>query len=317
MRPFRRFLILAVITMSVATLLPVQAQGTDPTTYDTLVSRFMNDFYNQRQLDKIEEFYTKDFVRHEPGSKLTLDEWKKSLKSTWDYCSETKLTLLAAVGEGDLVGSAYLWTATCGGKKVQLNGIALARNQSGKMAEEWAMWDSFYSGQLFGAIPVQGELPVFQPWVVKRGESKMTAKDMKALVERSWKVWPHTIMVDAASADYAVHLPQTQPPAAPGFAGYAVWTKTLHDLFPDLALKGPAGKSDYVMLATGDLLLVQYEIVFKFTRDFPGNPPIPANGAAITVPGISLLRFKDGLPVEFWVNWDTASMMQQMMAPKA
>ncbi len=147
------------------------------------------------------------------------------------------------------------------------------------------------------------------------GTTSTTPGDIRAMVERDWKVWPRTATVDDLANDLIVHLPPSLgPDPRPDIGGWMVWTKQYQNLFPDFALKGPEGKSEYTLVVEGDLVLVQYQIVTTFTRDFPATPAIPANGAVITVPGLNLFRIKDGQVAEFWVNPDTASMVQQMMA---
>jgi len=328
MRLLKLLLIVSMIAALIGVTFPAQAQGTDTKAMKALMQRYGEEFYNQRKLDLGDQIFTPDVVLHQPGSpdSVGLKAYVQNYQNLINDWPDGKIASLV-VASGEYAAGIYYWEATFAkpilspagelkptGKKVAFNGILLAHFKGGKIGEVWKVWDAWNVFQQMGAVPAQGELPAIKPWDVKLGESKLTPKETTAIVERGFKDWPRIILVGDVTDDYAIHLPPSQAQLPPGITGHMLWTKVMLNTFPDLVLRGPGGKPQYNIVAEGDLAVVQYEIVFKFTKDFP---PLTANDAVITVPGLSLLRLKGGQQAEFWVNWDTVSMMTQMMAPKA
>ncbi len=330
MRVHSIVLALALVFLLVSAGLPAQAQGIDTKANKALVARYAEEFYNQRHLDLGGQIFAQNVVLHQAASPDTvgLKDFVQGYQTNIDDWPDGKVTLHVAIAEGDYVATAYTWEATFSkpiqggngelkptGKNVLLNITSLVRIKGGKIAEEWKMTDAWNFFQQMGAIPAQGDLPVVKPWSVQLGTSTLSSKDSKALVAADFKAFPKSISVGVLAANYTLHTPLSLgPQPQPDFGGAALWTKQYLDQFPDFMLTGPGGKGDYVMAAEGDLVMVLYSAVAHFTKDMTG---IKANGAALNVPGLSLVRIKDGQMAESWINIDTATLMMQMTAPPA
>jgi len=65
------------------------------------------------------------------------------------------------------------------------------------------------------------------------------------------------------------------------------------------------------LIAKGDMTIGRWTATSIHQGEFMG---IPATGTAMTVTGISIVRYSNGKMVEEWVNWDSLGMMQQLGA---
>lgn len=63
------------------------------------------------------------------------------------------------------------------------------------------------------------------------------------------------------------------------------------------------------VIESGDKMCVRWRCSAKHTGDGLG---VPATGRTIQVTGITLIRFRDGMFVEGWQNWDMLGMMEQI-----
>lgn len=328
MRTIRVFCNLFLLALLPSVSVSVHAQA-DTAANKALLVRYTEEYYNQRKWDVGSEIFAQDVIMHQPAAPDTvgLEAFTKGYQNMTVDWPDGKVTPIAQIAEGDYVATAYTWEATFSkpianangelkptGKKVLMNATMLVHIKDGKIAEEWKMWDAWNVFQQMGAVPAQGDLPVIKPWTMKLGSVTTSSQDFKKMVAEGFKTFPKTILVGDIAADYALHSPPSLGVDGQGFAAYAQWTKQYLSLFPDMTLTGSGGKGDYLMVTEGDLVAILYTAQAHFTQDMMG---IKANGAALTIPGLSMLRIKDGQLAEFWVNIDTASMMTQMLAPAA
>lgn len=111
--------------------------------------------------------------------------------------------------------------------------------------------------------------------------------------------------VDAAdayiSADFVDHDPW---PGTPGtLEGFKAGTRAFLAAFSDLSV----AFDDIV--AEGDKVAVRGRIRGTHTGEFMGAP---ATGRQVDVPGIDIVRIRDGKMVEHWGVFDAATMMRQL-----
>lgn len=90
---------------------------------------------------------------------------------------------------------------------------------------------------------------------------------------------------------------------APGLASVKAFYATLFDAFPDAAVRVEDA------FEAGDKLAVRYTLTGTHRGPFQG---VPATGRAITLPGITILRFAGGRCVERWSQADFAGLHRQL-----
>jgi steroid delta-isomerase-like uncharacterized protein len=67
----------------------------------------------------------------------------------------------------------------------------------------------------------------------------------------------------------------------------------------------------WTLIAEGDLAAIHMPITGTFTNELMGIPP---NGNRVTIWMANIWRIQDGKAVEWWINMDTLSLMQQLGA---
>src|SRR5437879_13560144 len=77
----------------------------------------------------------------------------------------------------------------------------------------------------------------------------------------------------------------------------------LHAAFPD----GRTTIDD--IITEGDKVVVRGTMTGTHSAEFMG---IPATGKAVTISGIDITRFENGLSAEHWGQWDVAGLMVQL-----
>ena len=65
------------------------------------------------------------------------------------------------------------------------------------------------------------------------------------------------------------------------------------------------------LVATGDTVVVRLAMTGTHESDFQGIRP---SGAAVSMDGIAIMRIEHGLIVEYWMQYDRLSLMQQIGA---
>jgi steroid delta-isomerase-like uncharacterized protein len=93
-----------------------------------------------------------------------------------------------------------------------------------------------------------------------------------------------------------------------GRAAIEEWLEANFAGFPDLAL---APRSVFVS-PDGDAAAIEWTYTGTYTGQIPGLPP--GNGLTISIPGASVLHYRDGLIVEDTMYYDRATFEAQFMA---
>ncbi len=108
-----------------------------------------------------------------------------------------------------------------------------------------------------------------------------------------------SLVAEILSPDFVEH--EELPPGTPsGYEGFAQYVTMLHAAFPDFTLTVED------MVAEGDKVTVRHTGTGTHEGEFMG---MPATGKSITIPGIDILRVKDGKVVEHWGLTDMSAMM--------
>ena len=109
----------------------------------------VDEIWNEVQLDKVDEYYATDFVRHLPNSwDPSLIEGSEAFAEYVAGIHETftgfHVELDKIVVEGDMVASTWTVTGTHNesGNALSANGMTMARYADGKAKEEWVAWDT-------------------------------------------------------------------------------------------------------------------------------------------------------------------------------
>jgi steroid delta-isomerase-like uncharacterized protein len=93
------------------------------------------------------------------------------------------------------------------------------------------------------------------------------------------------------------------PGLPPGLEGRKIFASALLAAFPDLQV----AVEDLV--AEGERLVTRYSVRGTHKGDLMG---IPATGREISITGVAIDRFENGLSVEHWEIIDQLGMMQQL-----
>jgi steroid delta-isomerase-like uncharacterized protein len=131
-----------------------------------VVRRFIDEVWNNGNLDAIDELVSEDQVDHDPGRPPDMPGGPEGMHQFVQMYRaaypDTHLEIGEIVAEGDLV--AYTWTATGThqgelmgipptGKSVTVTGMALDRIRDGKIVESWGNYDSLGMLVQLGVVP--------------------------------------------------------------------------------------------------------------------------------------------------------------------
>jgi predicted ester cyclase len=298
--------------------------------YKALFKRACEEGINQRKWNVFDEVISKDAVMHEPDGDKTAQAFREWWLPLVAALPDLKIKVIEVIAEKDLSAGVFSVEGTFTkplatpqgelkptGKKCLHNGIRLSRMTDGKVVESWIVYDTLFVAQQTGALPAQGELPVVKPWTVKLGASTTPPAENKVKVSRAYKNWgPKTTPWGDAAGDFVLHLPVSLYPqrATTDLAGARQVMEETFALFPDSRPVPFGSAPEYMMVAEGNLVAILYTSAWAFTKPDHGLEP---NGNTIRYAGLDLIRIKDGKVAEVWINFDTASMVRQMMAPPA
>ena len=128
--------------------------------------RVTEEGWNQGNTALFDEFFTADFIGHDPFGPVHGPEGFKQFYATYRSAfPDTHLTIEDQIAEGDTVVTR--WTATGtnqgtlmgippSGKRVTITGISITRIANGKAVEDWVNFDALGMLQQIGAIPTPG-----------------------------------------------------------------------------------------------------------------------------------------------------------------
>jgi steroid delta-isomerase-like uncharacterized protein len=127
--------------------------------------------------------------------------------------------------------------------------------------------------------------------------------DNKAIVreylDRAWAKRDSTAIDELIAPDYKQHARNTPS----GREGVKAFFAMLHSAFSDIAY------SVEDMIAEGDRVSWRWLMKAKHTGPFMG---LPATGRSVALPGMSLVRVRDGMLAEHWGEQDMLGLLQQL-----
>ena len=133
-----------------------------------LVRRAYEEFINQRNLDRLGEFFAPDYVGHVPGMPdiQGIEGLKQVAMLFFSAFPDLHVTLEDVIAEGDKLSVRHTWRGTHQGelmgvpptgKEVTFIGIDVYHTANGKLKEEWSGLDMLGLLQQLGAIPGPGQ----------------------------------------------------------------------------------------------------------------------------------------------------------------
>ena len=135
-----------------------------PETNIATVRRMIEQVYNKRHIDLIEEFFTEDVILHVIGipSSSELEALRKYISQGLNAFPDFKLTFEDEIAAGDKVAARWTMTGTQKGelsgipatdKQVTESGMSFYRLTNAKIAEIWFLADNLGLMQQLGVIP--------------------------------------------------------------------------------------------------------------------------------------------------------------------
>lgn len=135
-----------------------------PETNIATVRRMIDQVYNNRRLDLIEEFFTVDIVQHVVGYPLFtgLEALRQNVAMGLTGFPDFRLSIEDEIAAGDKVAARWTMTGTqkgevfgipATGKQITHSGMTFYRLSNARIAELWFLADNLGMMQQLGVIP--------------------------------------------------------------------------------------------------------------------------------------------------------------------
>lgn len=123
--------------------------------HKALVSRYWEEVWNQRKLELIPELLQPDYILHEPSAETDVVGHAAAREFIQTYqraFPDLHFAIADMLAEADRVATRWLVTGTHQGplkgleptgQAIAVTGISIIRIADGKLAEDWANWDTF------------------------------------------------------------------------------------------------------------------------------------------------------------------------------
>jgi steroid delta-isomerase-like uncharacterized protein len=129
-----------------------------------LAQRVWEEVWHQGQLSRIDDLFTTDFVRHDPGGREPqgTEQNRQFIGSLRAAFPDVHYTVEDQIAEGDKVVVRYRFRGTHlgafqgmppTGKQVTYTGILIYRIVDGKIAEQWTEFDLLGFLRQLGVLP--------------------------------------------------------------------------------------------------------------------------------------------------------------------
>jgi steroid delta-isomerase-like uncharacterized protein len=130
-----------------------------------IIRRMTEEFYNQRNIDSVGQFFADNYVHHDLASPQVhnRDGLRAALRAFLAGCPDLHITIDGLWAEGDMVTKRWTYHATHTGdlsglpptgKRITMSGLELFRLEGGKIVECWLAYDNLSLMQQLGVIPV-------------------------------------------------------------------------------------------------------------------------------------------------------------------
>jgi steroid delta-isomerase-like uncharacterized protein len=133
-----------------------------------IVRRYIQQVWNQHELDRFDEFVAADVVHHDSSGDQGLEWMKMSAAAVLDAFPDLQTLIEDEVAEGDRVVHRQRTTGThtgefqgmpATGNCVDVAGIWIFRLADGKIVELWGVVDQLSMLQQLGVMPAPAEAP--------------------------------------------------------------------------------------------------------------------------------------------------------------
>jgi steroid delta-isomerase-like uncharacterized protein len=137
----------------------------------TLVRRFIEEGWNQKNLALFDELAASNFTHHDSDfpSVRTIQDYKQWFTDNRNAFPDFQLTIDALIAEGDQVVTRWTFRGTntgdivtpmhipATGKRVTVSGVTISRIAGGKFVENWQHGDTMAFMQQLGVMPAPGQ----------------------------------------------------------------------------------------------------------------------------------------------------------------
>jgi steroid delta-isomerase-like uncharacterized protein len=156
---------IALLLLLSATCMPAVAQQAGEQEKNKQIAKsFFEEVLDQGRFDRYAESHAKDFVAHAGDREATLEEDMAAAKEERKALPDMKVKVNQILAERDLV--AVYWNASgtntqagmgfpATGKKITIDGMTIFRFKTGKISEEWSVWDMLSVMRQAGLLPPQ------------------------------------------------------------------------------------------------------------------------------------------------------------------
>lgn len=145
---------------------PITASPTSLTSIENAntVRKLIDEIWNRGQMAMADMMYTPDYINHDPASTITTrgpEAVKQNATMYRKAFPDLHLNVEETISDGDHVVARWTSTGTHTGdlqgiaptgKSTSSTGITIARFVNGKIAEEWAIWDTLGLMRQLGVV---------------------------------------------------------------------------------------------------------------------------------------------------------------------
>ena len=289
----------------------------DTATNEEVARRYFDELHTEGNLAVANEIIASDAVFHLPDGDLQgPEEVKGFLTVLLTAFPDAQFPIADLIATGDTVVVRLTMAGTHesdfqgippSGAEVSMDGIAIMQIEDGQIVEYWLQYDRLGLLQQIGVIPMPQ--PLATPEADRGTGDDLAAEDAASNEEVARRFFDElhsggdlAVADEIIAPDAVFHTPDGDLHGPDGISGFVTLVRTA---FPDAEL------SIEDMVAIGDTVVVRWTMNGTHHGDLQGIPP---SGAEVSMDGISILRFEDGLIVEEWVQYDRLGLFQQIGA---
>lgn len=312
-----------ILLLAVVLLLPVTyaAAQDDPEGIHENLVHFIDETFNQGNLDIVDEMFAEDYVAHPSGNdREGFKEHVRSLRAAFpDMAARIDLVVV----EDDM--AAFHWSTdgtftseyvtpqgtfppTGNPVHIELN-IFIRYDEDGKVAEEWDYLDNLGLLTQLGVFPAPegAGAPMMEEMpMMGDGDPEANAATLSSIYD-ALNAHDMDAAAELNSPDYVHH----QPAGTFDLAGWKAFLTGIMAAMPDVTF------TPETMIAEGNLVATRLAAHGTFTGSMmmPDGSALPGNNAEIDVP-LSLIYVigEDGKPLETWENFDQLAFLIQIGA---
>ena len=308
-----------------------------------IFKRFQQDVFNRGdwRIEALAKYLSRDFIDHtaKPHDPPGLEGVRSRLLEYQAAFSDATEVNREVLGEGDLVAALYDVQATHTGpymgiaptqQRVTIPGIKILRFEDGLITEHWSIYDYLTTAYQIGAeieltprplgvtnadapprartaAPARRQAtaplsatPSGAEDIVENHKRVLLGFQRDVFNKSDWSIPTLAKYLKPTIIDHNAFV--GDPPGLEGVQSrFSLWKSAFNE----------ATEAYHAMVGEGDKLAVLYDLHANHTGPYLGIAP---TNRAVTIPGIELLRFEDGMMVEHWGIYDFMATAQQIGA---